>query len=323
MPLDPQAQKVLDLLHAPGSPPVYTQPIETARAMVKATYATDEAPEPVHRVEQLQIPGPDGYLSARMYCPDVHGPLPVLLYFHGGGWVVNDIDTHDGICRSLANATPCIVVSVAMRQAPEAKFPAPVYDCFASAQWLAANAVALGGDPQRIAVGGDSAGGNLAAAVTLLARDRGGPHLVFQLLIYPVTDYYEPGTPSYDENGEGFTLDRAFMVWAWENYLTSKEDANNPLAAPLKAPDLSGLPPAFIMTAEYDVLRDEGEMYARRLRDAGVRVTCKRYQGMMHGFIIRPKILDKGKQGLADAAEALRDAFASNLAHSTERTPTE
>jgi len=310
MPLDPQAQQLLDTLHASGLPPIYTQPVAVARQMVRASYASDDPPEPIQQCDDLIIPGPAGDLKIRIYTPAARGPLPILVYFHGGGWVVNDLDTHDGICRTLANAASCLVTAVEMRRAPEAKFPEPLNDCFAATQWLAAHAPEINGDPERIAVGGDSAGGNLAAAVTLLARDRGGPPLVFQLLIYPVTDYYEPGTPSYHENGTGYTLDRSFMVWAWENYLANTADASHPLAAPLKAPDLTNLPPAFIMTAEYDVLRDEGEMYAQRLSEAGVTVTCQRYAGMMHGFIIRPKVLDQGKQGLLDAAQALRTAFA-------------
>jgi acetyl esterase len=233
-----------------------------------------------------------------------------LVFFHGGGGVVNCIETHDAICRRLVNGGECIIVSVEYRLGPECKFPAALDDAYYATRWVADNAATINGDPSRIAVGGDSSGAGLAAGVALLARDRGGPELVYQLMMYPVTDYYLPGTPSYEANGKGYSLTKAAMIWFFENYLPKDFDRKNPYLFPLQAKDLSGLPPAHIITAEYDPLRDEGEQYAERLRKAGVPAKLKRYEGMMHGFIIAAKFLDKGKQGLEDAAAGLREAFA-------------
>ena len=309
MPLDPQAQKLLDQAVASGLPPVYALPVEEGRRMMRAGFISKDPPEPVHHVEERTISGPGGEIPIRIYTPSGDGPFPVLVFFHGGGWVLNDLDTHDSVCRYLTNAASCIVVSVDFRRAPEYKFPAAVEDSYAATQWVATNAASINADPNRVAVGGDSTGGNLAAVVALLARDHKGPPLVFQLLIYPVTDYYLPGTPSYEENAKGYSLDRQWMIWAWGNYLANEVDAKNPLAAPLQAKDLSNLPSALVMTAEFDPLRDEGEMYAARLKGAGVPVVMKRFNGMMHGYIMRAKVLDKGSEALADAAAVLRTAF--------------
>jgi acetyl esterase len=195
------------------------------------------------------------------------------------------------------------------RLAPEHKFPAAPEDCYAATCWVATNAAAIGGDPGRIAIGGDSAGGNLTAVVAQMARDRGGPALVYQLLVYPVTNYGSD-TASYRENADGYLLTRDAMVWFWNHYLRSAADGNNPLASPLRTHDLRGLPPAMVLTAEFDPLRDEGEAYAMRLQEAGVPVTLKRYAGTIHGFFSLGAVLDQGKQAMADAAAALRTIFA-------------
>jgi len=266
-------------------------------------------PEPVNKIEDRKLPGTAGSIPVRVYTPSGSGPFPVLVYFHGGGWVLCDIETHDPVCRSLANAAECIVVSVDYRLAPENKFPAAVDDCYAAAQWVMNNASLINGDPDRVAVGGDSAGGNLAAVVALMARDLGGSAPIFQLLIYPVTDYYLPGTPSMEENAEGYFLTRDDMVWFWNHYLNDVAEAEDPRACPLKASSLSGLPPALVITAEFDPLRDEGEMYAARLGEAACGVELVRYDGMIHGFFNMGGVLEQGRSAIALAAAQLRSAF--------------
>jgi acetyl esterase len=232
----------------------------------------------------------------------------LLVYFHDGGWVFGNLDVHDPVCRALTNAAGSITVAVDYRLAPEHKYPAAPEDCYAATRWVAENADSFNGDPTRIAVGGDSAGGNLAAVVTLMARDRGGPNLAYQLMVYPITNY-SFDTPSYHENAEGYSLTKDDMVWFWEHYLPSKDEGKRPYASPLQAHDLSNLPPAIVITAEYDPLRDEGEMYADRLQEAGNKVTVKRYHGMIHGFFGMGAMIDQGKLVVNDVATALRSAF--------------
>lgn len=308
MPLDPQAQAFLDQMAALNAPPLNQLPPEIARQGAKLQLGIAE-PEPVAKVENRTIPGPQGDIPVRIYTPEGIGPFPVLVFFHGGGWVICDLDTHDEACRSLANGTPCIVVSVDYRLAPEHKFPAAVEDCYAATQWVASNAASLNGDPSRIAVGGDSAGGNLTAVIAQLARDRGEPSLVFQLLIYPATNF-NSDTPSSRENADGYFLTRDDMIWFMNHYLNSPDDRNSPLASPALAADLSGLPPALVITAEYDPLRDEGEQYGQMLKEAGVPVTISRYNGMIHGFVTFPGF-DQGERARAEASAALRVAFTS------------
>ena len=310
MPLDPQAQTFLDQLAALNAPPINQLPPELARQEPRALLGLAQ-PEPVAEVENRTIPGPQGDIPVRIYTPEGNGPFPVLVFFHGGGWVICDLDTHDEACRSLANGTPCIVVSVDYRLAPEHKFPAAVDDCYAAAQWAARNAASLNGDSSRIAVGGDSAGGNLTAVIAQLARDRGEPSLVFQLLIYPAVNF-NADTPSSRENADGYFLTRDDMIWFMNHYLNSPDDKNSPLASPALTADLSGLPPALVITAEYDPLRDEGEQYGQKLKDAGVPVTTSRYNGMIHGFVTLPGF-DQGKRARAEASVALRAAFTPTI----------
>src|SRR5215468_7299404 len=308
MPLDAQAQAFLEQLAATGAPPLHELSVAEARQVMVALFGTQGDPEPVGAVAERTIPGAGGEMPARIYMPYGTGPFPVLVYFHGGGWVIGDLEAYDATCRALTNAAGCLVVAMEYRLAPEHKFPAAPEDCYAATCWVAANAAAIGGDPRRIAVGGDSAGGNLAAVVAQRARDRGGPTLVYQLLVYPVTNYgYD--TTSYRENADGYLLTRDAMVWFWNHYLRSATDGDNPLASPLRANDLRGLPPAMVLTAEFDPLRDEGEAYAMRLQEAGVPVTLKRYAGAIHGFFSLGAVLDQGKQAMADAAAALRTIF--------------
>jgi acetyl esterase len=245
-----------------------------------------------------------------VYRPEpIGGPaLPVVVFFHGGGWSICDLDTHDGTCRSLANGACAVVVSVDYRLAPEHKFPAAADDAYAATQWVFDHSDELGVDADRLAVAGDSAGGNLAAVVPLMARDRGGPPIRFQLLIYPVTDF-SFDTDSYRDNAEGYFLHRASMEWYWRQDLSSDEAGAHPYASPLRVADASGLPPGMVMTAEFDPLRDEGEAYGRKLADAGVPFTVRRYDGVFHGFFSMVAFLEGAKQATADAHAALRDAL--------------
>jgi acetyl esterase len=301
---------------ASGMPPLHMVPVAEARQMLLAfNRALGGEPEPVGQILDREIPGPQGSIPVRLYTPAGGGPLPALVFFHGGGWVLGNIEAYDTVCRALTNAAGCAVLSVDYRLAPEHKFPAAVEDCYAATRWVVANAATLNLDPARIAVGGDSAGGNLAAVIAQVARDRGGPSLVFQLLVYPVTDYL-PDLPSYAENAEGYLLTKDAMGWVWNHYLLHEAEGKNPLASPLRAADLSGLPPALIITAERDPLRDEGERYATRLQEAGVPVAVTRYDGMIHGFFSMAGMIDQGKQALAQAGAALHSAFARASGHS-------
>lgn len=308
MPVDPDAQALLDMMAATGAPALNTLSPEDARKMMDLFAGLSEhTPEPVARVEDWLIPGPTGQIPVRVYTPQGTGPFPVLVFFHGGGWVLCSIETHDELCRELTNAVSCIVVSVGYRLAPEHKFPAAIEDCYTATVWVAKNAYLIGSDPTRVAVGGDSAGGNLAAVVALMSRDRGYPPLVYQMLIYPATNFAFD-TPSCRENADGYFLTGDDMVWFRNLYLQSEADGDNPYASPLRAEDLHGLPSALVITAEFDPLRDEGEAYAARLRVAGVPTVCTRYNGMIHGFLGLP--FDKGKKARDEAAAGLRSTFA-------------
>lgn len=308
MPLDPQVQTFLAELKELNPPPFSTLSPEEARAAVLADLPNWAPPQPVARLEDRAVPGPAGEIPIRIYAPEAQGPLPVLVYYHGGGWVLCDINTHDGACTALANAARCLVVSVGYRLAPEHKYPAAAEDAYAALGWVAENAASIGGDPRRIAVGGDSAGGNLAAVVCLMARDRATRQPAFQLLIYPVTDHHF-GTPSYRENAEGYLLTLDDMRWFWGHYLAREEDGREPYASPLRAGSLAGLAPALVVTAEYDPLRDEGEAYAARLREAGVPATLIRYDGLIHAFVQRTHRFDKARAAVDEMAAALRRAF--------------
>jgi acetyl esterase len=310
MPLDPQAKELLDTLASIGAPPLHDMSVEEARLANRKLFISRGEPEPVGQVEDRRIPGPAGDISVRIYTPQGNGPFSILVYLHGGGWVVGNLDTHDAQCRALTNAAGCVVVSVDYRLAPEHKFPAGLEDCDAALQWVAAHAEVLRGDPTRLAIGGDSAGGNLAAVVALCARDRGAPRLVFQLLVYPATDMH-CDTVSHQDNAEGYLLTRDAIMWFRNHYLPEASDLSDPLLSPLLALDLRELPPALIVTAEFDPLRDEGEAYAARLRKADVPVELRHYDGMIHGFFNLGAVLDQGQQVIADCAAALRQAFAS------------
>jgi len=307
MPLDPQAKAILEQLG--GGPPLDLSQVPAAVMREGFRNLMPREPgEPVDRVSDRSVPGPEGEIPIRVYTPEGDGPHPLLVYFHGGGFVVCDLESHDGICRSLTNAAGCVTVSVDYRLAPESRFPAAPEDCFAATRWVSEHARELGGDPQRVAVAGDSAGGNLAAVVALMARERGGPALAHQLLVYPVTDHAFD-TASYEANAEGYFLTRDMMRWFWGHYLGDSEEGSHPHASPLRAMELSGLPSATVVTAEYDPLRDEGEAYAERLAKAGVPTELRRYDGMIHGFFGMTHAIDRAREAIDYAAGALRKAF--------------
>lgn len=312
MALDPQVKALLDAMAAnPAAPRIIDLPPEGGRQMYRAMAAQLEPQGlPIGKVEDMAIPGPAGEIPLRIYTPVAagSGALPVLVYYHGGGWVIGDLETHDALCRTLANESGCKVVAVDYRLAPEHRFPAAADDAFAAVSWVEANASKIGVDPNRIAVAGDSAGGNLAAVVSQLARARKSPRIAFQLLIYPVTDT-NVDTGSYRAFATGHFLERDGMIWFFDHYLNG-ENRDDPRVAPLKAASLAGLPPAYIVTAGFDPLRDEGRAYAEALKGAGVAVEYINYDGMIHGFFNLQGALDVSRAAVKAAAKALREALA-------------
>ena len=304
MPLDPQAKTFLDRLAAAGIPGYEAMALADARRLFRGVRNSSGPILTMDRVEDRTLGG----VATRIYDPGGPSPKPAIVFLHGGGWVLGDLDTIDPVCRRLAVGSGCLVVSVDYRLAPEARFPAAVEDGFAATRAVAEEAEALGIDPARIAIGGDSSGGNLAASAALMARDRGGPPLAFQLLLYPALDP-TGASPSYGEFAEGYGLTAVRMRWFWDQYLARPEDARHPYAAPARAEDLSGLPPALILAAECDVLRDEAEAYAARLRDQGVAVELRRSAGLIHGFAHLAGLLDAGGRALDEAAATVGEAL--------------
>ncbi len=300
--LDP---RVLPLLPPEDAPASETLPVDVFRAgILEIVLSSVGEPASVHRVCDVDIPTEHAPLPARVYEAEENPSAPTLVYFHGGGWVVLGVDSHDHACRSLCARAGCRVVSVDYRLAPEHRFPAAADDCYAATQWVASE---LGAS--RIAVGGDSAGGNLAAVTSLMARDKGGPEICHQLLIYPVTNVATFDTPSYAAYASGYGLTASLMRWFGEQYAGGTGPAADPYVSPLLAPSLAGAPPALVITAEFDVLRDEGEAYAARLSDASVATDCVRYNGVHHGFFIMDGPLPQASAAQAEAAAALRAAF--------------
>ena len=313
MPLEPQAQELLDQMAALEKLPFEQMTVAQAREEALGFKALQGEPEAVARVEDHLLPSTRGdpAIGVRVYTPTGEGPFPLLLYFHGGGWVIGNVDVVDAPCRALANAAGAVVVSVEYRLAPEHPFPAAPEDCYYATSWAAFAAEhepeTLRADPERLIVAGDSAGGNLAAAVALMARDRGGPRISQQVLIYPVTDCAFD-TPSYRDNAEGYLLTREAMRMFWGHYLADPAQASHPYAAPLRAESLAGLPPALVLTCEYDPLRDEAEAYADRLRAAGVPVTLRRFDSMIHGCLWAGGVLDRSRDFIGEIAAAVRGA---------------
>ena len=317
--LHPQTRALLNLIEQKGFPPTHTLSPADARRFYRERRAFSQpAPPPVHEVRELAAPGPLGQIPLRFYRPAQSGPAtkapPVLVYFHGGGWVIGDLDTHDVLCRELANASGCAVVAVDYRMGPEHVFPAAVNDCFAATCWVRDNAAALGVDASRLAVGGDSAGGNLAAVISLMARDQqtgAALPICFQLLIYPATDMRQL-TPSIQRNGQGYMLTQDTMNYFQGHYtggnLAHHDDWR---ASPLLARSHAGLPPAFVLTAGFDPLRDEGLAYAQKLSDAGVTSTHISFERQIHGFITMGRVIEEANVAVRLCAAELRAAMAA------------
>ncbi|MBV1904437.1 MAG: alpha/beta hydrolase [Pseudomonadales bacterium] len=307
MPLHPEFEAMLAQIAEAGRPGFNEMSPTEARDF----YSAMRVPADhilVHEIEDRTISSAGGDIPIRIYTPEGSGPFPVFMNFHGGGWVIGDLESADAQCRQICSLADCIVVSVDYRLAPEHVFPAAADDCYTATCWVAEHAESLNADAKRIAIGGDSAGGNLAAVVALKARDENGPELVFQLLVYPVTDA-RCDSQSYSDNADGYMLTRDSMLWFWDHYCPATMQRSHAYASPALATDLSNLPPAFVLTAEYDPLRDEGEAYAVLLEKAGVEVDCKRYPGLIHGFFSLCHVLTAGQDGMQDACNALKKAF--------------
>ena len=311
MALDPNIQEMLNAMERSQMQPMNQMQPPQAREMLKQMFVGMEITKiPVFTLEDRKIPGPDGEIPIRIYTPEGEGAHPVLMFFHGGGFVLGDLDTYDSVCRRLCARSGHVVVSVGYRLAPEHRFPAAVEDCLAATRWTAENAASIDGDPARISVAGDSAGGNLAAVIAQRARDGalgGVPALAGQVLIYPVTYQVGPDTASRKENAEGYFLTRDDMAWFGGHYFASVEEAKSTDASPANAESLSGLPPALIVTAEYDPLRDEGEDYAHSLEAAGVSTRLTRYDGMIHGFLNFYGVTERSDEVADEASEWLRE----------------
>jgi acetyl esterase len=315
MALDPAARQMLDQLAAMGAPPTHTLTPEQVRA---SRIPQPPGPE-VHRVEDMEIPGPEGPIPVRIYWPGEETGLPLLVWYHGGGWTIGNLDAADATARRLCTLAGCIVVSVDYRLAPEDPHPAAVDDAYAAVVWAAQNASRLGGDAERIAVGGDSAGGNLAAVVCHLVRDRGGPALRHQLLVYPVIDC-AMDTQSYREN-DRYLLTPELMAWFFDHYCPEDVDREHAAISPIRAADLSGLPPAHVITAEYDPLRDEGAAYAEALEAAGVPVQYECYEGQIHTFFTAAHFFPVGMKAVEAAAQELKRALEPSDAGTANGSP--
>lgn len=305
MPLEPVTAAILAQIAESGAPEYHQLPVIESHALYTEVQSVPPSIE-VYSVEDFVVPGPAGDIPVRLYRPN-DKPAPLHVHFHGGGWVIGNLVTHDADCREIVAASGCMVLAVDYRLAPEHPFPAAPEDCYAVSCWAAANSTQLGGSPGLISIGGDSAGGNLAAVVALMARDRNGPEFAMQLLLYPIT---EPSmaSASFRENAEGYLLTKTMMAWFWNHYCPDIEQRKHPLISPLMASDLSGLPPALMITAEFDPLRDEGEAYAARLKEAGVEVEMRRFNGFIHGFFSLAGIIEATREAVELVGTALRKA---------------
>jgi acetyl esterase len=311
MPIDPVMKAFLDQMAMQPGPKMWELSASDARAVFGGlTQLAGPRDVPIGKVVNLKAQGPRGNIPLRNYTPVAAGgePLPTLIYYHGGGYVIGDLETHDGLCRLFANEASVRVIAVDYRLAPEHKFPAAVDDAYAALEWIEANASELGVDANRLAVGGDSAGGCLAAVVAQMAKERGGPKLVFQMLLFPVTEVGS-GTQSMRENASGYFLEKATLDWFFGNYLEKGANTSDVRMSPLLASDLSGLPPAYVMVAGFDPLHDEGVAYAERLRAAGVSVAVADYPHLVHVFIYLQAVLPQAAEAVRAASAALRGAL--------------
>lgn len=302
----PEIRMVLEAMAAQGGPPMETLAPVEARKVAYGLMQLSGEPEPVARVETRTIPSRSGEIQIRIYTPTGNGPFPGALYFHGGGWVICDLETHDPVCRAIAKRAGAVVVAVDYRLAPEHKFPAALLDCEDATRWVAVNATSLNVDARRLAVAGDSAGANMAAVIAAKSRDASDMAIALQVLVYPVTDLSSQETASHKEFGEDHFLTQSSMNWFQSNYLASAADARNPDASPALLANLRGLPPALVITAECDPLRDEGEAYAQRMQDSGVSVVLTRYDGMIHPFVNFLGISQSAQKAIDQIAAAIR-----------------
>lgn len=273
-----------------NSLPIYMLSVSQARERMDDYLMEHQVKEDVKLVKNIVIPRIWGRMDARVYEPGSDSDGKALIFFHGGGWTLNSVETYDGLCRALANRTGRVVISPEFRLAPEHKFPAAVEDAVSTVQWVYDNAESLGVMGNKLAVAGDSSGAAMATVAAMYFRDRGGVPVEKQVLLYPVTDYYMPGTESYQTYGTGYMIDRNFLIWGWNHYIQSTDDLSNPYLCPLRAEDLSNMPEALIITAEKDVVRDEGELYGEKMRECGCKVKVHRYDGAMHGFLMNTKL---------------------------------
>lgn len=301
--LDPDAQALLDVIAAMGAAPAYTLPVEVARERMRAAFVGKDEPLALMSVRDVSIATPAGALPCRVYRPG-EGALPVALFLHGGGWTLNDIDTHDGLCRRIAKRSGWLLAAIDYRRAPEHKYPAALEDAYCGYRWLLDNAQDLGVDTGHRALIGESSGATMAASLSLLLRDMNGPMPSYQVLAYPMTDMYDRW-PSYRERGTGYALDRDFMHWYVDNYLPASWDPQDPLLFPVTSTDLNGLPPTLIMTAEFDPLRDEGLAYAEKLASAGVAVEHVHAADQMHGFLMMDRAVRRAGELIDELARAL------------------
>lgn len=307
--LDPQIEEYLHGLSEQGLPPLYRLSLPEARETYRSLSVPEEPQETVHSISERTVPGPAGEIPIRAYAP-AEEPRPALVFFHGGGWMLGGLETHDALCRGVANASECTVVSVDYRLAPEHRFPAGLEDCYAATRWVADNGDEIGVEDDRIAVFGDSAGGTLAVGVSLLARDRDGPTIDYQVLAYPAANYAFD-TESYERNAQGYFLTRKDMERFWNGYLRSESDGTHPYVSPLRATQLADLPPTFVLTCGFDPLRDDGRALADRLSDAGVPTRHVEYEDMIHGFLtmLADPEIDRAREGIEEIGAAIKDGL--------------
>jgi len=307
--LNQQVEEFLYDLSEQGVPPLHRLSLSEARETYRDICVPDRPPDSVGDVRERVIDGPDGDIGLRTYTPGAGGELPAVVFYHGGGWMLGGLDTHDALCRALAAEAEAVVTAVDYRLAPEHRFPAAVEDCYAATRWVAANAGRLGADSGTLVTCGDSAGATLAAAVGMLARDRDGPGIDYQVLAYPPTNH-SFGTDSYRENAQGYFLTRADMQRFWDGYLRSEADGRHPYASPLRADRLAGLPSSFVLTCGFDPLRDEGAAFADRLAEAGVPTQYRQYDDMIHGFLtmLAEPELDRAREAIGEIGAAIRSA---------------